>query len=267
MVVVAITTVDRANTAESIRKFVDERTGDLQFRFAMCETDVMQEQYMAAAQRDAIPCSFVIDQQGKLAFIGLPGETDVVIEKILNGTWKGQESIEELKSLDERVAKLSESLESDPAKVLAELSAIEKEHPHIATTRQFVIGRLGGLLRIGSDDEIKLYFNDATARLFDAKDTMQLSMLAGYVMSPELNPQRRMVSEAEVAIEKALAIDPTDTNTTVMAAYSYATGGQVNKANTLLDGAIEASKDVALKQQLRQMKSTLQILGNRLNPN
>ncbi len=265
LVVVAITTVDRANTAEAIRKFVDERAGDLQFRFAMCETDVMQEQYMAAARRDAIPCSFVIDQQGKLAFIGLPGETDIVIEKVLNRSWKGQESIDELKSLDERVARLGELLESDPAKMLVELSAIEKEYPHIATTRQFVIGRLGGLLRIGSDDEVKQYFNDATARLFDAKDTIQLSMLAGYVLSPELNPKRRMAAEAEAAIEKTLAIDPTDSNTTVMAAYAYATGGQVDKANLLLDRAIAACEDELLKDQLRQMKSTLQILGNRLN--
>lgn len=266
LTVVAITTADDSNPAASIKNFVEARSADLSIDFAMCESDAMNQAYMVAANQQAIPCSFVIDQTGNLAYIGLPGDLDIVLEKLYNGTWKGQRSIVELKAIESRIAKLTELLESDAEKALAELAAIEKQHPHVVTMRQYILVKLSGLVQVGTEDELKTYFSDLVLRLEKSKDAMQLATIGGLVISPDLNPRQIMTAEAEAAIEKSLAIDPADVNNKVIAAFAYATGRKLDKANALMDRAITESKTDIEKAQLQQLKAVLAILPQAPNP-
>jgi thiol-disulfide isomerase/thioredoxin len=59
----------------------------------------MAETWMQAADRHGIPCSFVVDKEGKIAFIGHPMSLkEETLDQILAGTWdyaKAQAALEE----------------------------------------------------------------------------------------------------------------------------------------------------------------------------
>ena len=45
------------------------------------------ERYLEAAQIRAIPCAFVVDREGRIAYIGHPAAMDGALEQIVAGTW------------------------------------------------------------------------------------------------------------------------------------------------------------------------------------
>ncbi len=83
LVVVPVTTTDRRNTAAAVDEFVAENGAKLGLAFAVCDDPALYKAYMVAAGQDGIPTSFLIDKQGKLAWIGHPMELDGVLPKVL----------------------------------------------------------------------------------------------------------------------------------------------------------------------------------------
>ncbi len=97
LVVIGMTTKDDdGNDLEAVTKFVESKKGKLNYPFAFCETRDTDKAFMGAAEEDGIPCSFVVDQAGKIAYIGHPKHLDAVLPKVLAGTWKGQADADEL---------------------------------------------------------------------------------------------------------------------------------------------------------------------------
>jgi thiol-disulfide isomerase/thioredoxin len=45
------------------------------------------ERYLEAAQIRAIPCAFVVDREGRIAYIGHPAALDGALERVVAGTW------------------------------------------------------------------------------------------------------------------------------------------------------------------------------------
>ncbi|MBK8980105.1 MAG: redoxin family protein [Planctomycetes bacterium] len=71
----------------------DDKTGDEVMRYTIGierQKDgegIMAAQWMAAAGQNGIPCAFVIDQKGRVAWIGHPMELDEPLAKIVAGDW------------------------------------------------------------------------------------------------------------------------------------------------------------------------------------
>ena len=89
LVVLPVTTVTGRNTAAAVEAFVQENGPRLGLRFAVCEDRRMEEGWFEAADRGGIPCSFVVDRRGKIAFIGHPLDLDDALPAILAGTGPG----------------------------------------------------------------------------------------------------------------------------------------------------------------------------------
>lgn len=53
----------------------------------------MATTWMEAAGQKAIPCAFIVDREGKIAWIGLPAKMDDVLEAVVNGTWDREAEI------------------------------------------------------------------------------------------------------------------------------------------------------------------------------
>lgn len=87
VVVVAITAVDGDNPAHRVRSTVGRREATMRMRVAIDDGDKTTAAYMRGTRQGAIPRVFVIDQQGRLAWIGHPEETERVVEAVLAGTW------------------------------------------------------------------------------------------------------------------------------------------------------------------------------------
>jgi len=61
--------------------------------------------WMAAAGRNGIPSAFIVDQKGKVAWMGHPMQMDPVLEKVVAGAWNADEA----RKMDEAAAKENES--------------------------------------------------------------------------------------------------------------------------------------------------------------
>ena len=61
--------------------------------------------WMAAAGRNGIPSAFIVDQKGKVAWMGHPMQLDPVLEKVVAGAW----NLDEAKKLEDAEARENES--------------------------------------------------------------------------------------------------------------------------------------------------------------
>jgi thiol-disulfide isomerase/thioredoxin len=100
LVVVGVTALDRfGNSEEAVRKLVERKGGAVGFAVGIDEASDSPkayqgvfrgktvEAYLGGAQVPALPAAFVVDREGRVAFIGHPLEIDAAVEGCLDGTW------------------------------------------------------------------------------------------------------------------------------------------------------------------------------------
>jgi thiol-disulfide isomerase/thioredoxin len=76
-----------AEQIERVSAFVEKQGDRMGYTVAIEETDKMAEAWMKAAGQNGIPCAFVVDKAGKVAWVGHPMEIDEPLTKVLAGEW------------------------------------------------------------------------------------------------------------------------------------------------------------------------------------
>lgn len=210
--VIAVTTKDsRGNNAETVEEFVKKKGSKFGFVYAYCDTQDTDKAFMEAADRNGIPCSFVIDKDGKIAYIGHPMELDDVLPKVVDGTWRGQADIEEIQKATAELDKIFEKAEKDIDGSLSDLAAYETKYPNKAKQEMFQVSKLAMLLQGKKFDEAKAFTEDLMKRLIAKKNAGLLSNVRAIWSAKELNPDRKNIALAVTAADAVLAIDG-DTN-------------------------------------------------------
>ena len=144
--------------------------------------------YMRAANQRGIPAAFVVGYDGKVDWIGHPGEIDQPLKQIVARTWDRQEFLAERKEkagLMERLTKLqsklnqaAQNLDWDQAlEVLDELEADMPESPRLTQIR------LSLLLEAGRSDDALVIVRDLR-KTYD-KMAQPLNALAWSLASKE----------------------------------------------------------------------------------
>ena len=74
---------------EVVREFLAKPEWDEKTRYTMALDDESRTNnaYMRAARQTGIPCAFVVDQEGRVAWIGHPMRMDEPLAKIIDGKW------------------------------------------------------------------------------------------------------------------------------------------------------------------------------------
>ncbi|MEM7516307.1 MAG: TlpA disulfide reductase family protein [Planctomycetota bacterium] len=84
--VLSVTTEDaRGNTLEAVRSKVEGKKEQMRFRVAWDRNRKTYEAWMNAAGRNTIPSAFLVDREGRIAFIGNPAKIDKTLEEVLAG--------------------------------------------------------------------------------------------------------------------------------------------------------------------------------------
>jgi thiol-disulfide isomerase/thioredoxin len=111
----------------------------------------MDTAWMTAAARRGIPSAFVVDQAGKIAWIGHPMSLDMVLDEVVKGTWdvaKGPEKLEAAnKAFSDAAEKYKESISAGDAA----WDAATKQYPLMGHTR--AADRFGAMLEGGHAKE------------------------------------------------------------------------------------------------------------------
>lgn len=108
--VVGLTTEDPGNTLEKVTKFVASRE-DMQYRVAFDDLDKTWRAYMEAAGQNGIPCAFIIDKQGRVAWIGHPAMPE--FEKTIGAIVKDEFDLEKAEREGKAAAEAQEKIRKD----------------------------------------------------------------------------------------------------------------------------------------------------------
>ena len=188
LVVVALTNADDANTSEAVEKFVQGKGANYNFRFAFSNSDVNYKSFMEASGQQGIPCSFVVDRSGKIAFIGLPHDLDYVLERMVKGQWRGKQDADELKQMNESIMGLGQLAQTDPEKALDIIQHVRRVNPQRTKGFDFAFAEVTTLISLKKFDEAKAVIEATIAANAQNSDWAQVSFLCGTLASRKMNP-------------------------------------------------------------------------------
>ncbi|MBI1304794.1 MAG: redoxin family protein [Phycisphaera sp.] len=79
---------DEAAKFAKVKDFVDGKGDGMGYRVAYVgDREKMSRPWMEAAGQSGIPCTFIVDGEGRVAWIGHPMSMDAPLEKIVAGSW------------------------------------------------------------------------------------------------------------------------------------------------------------------------------------
>lgn len=84
---IGVTSEDPNNNLEGVKKMVADKGDKMAYTVAWDNGRTTNKAFMDASGQRGIPCSFVVNGEGNIAFIGHPMELDPVLPKVLDGTY------------------------------------------------------------------------------------------------------------------------------------------------------------------------------------
>jgi len=174
--IIGVTTKDPNNSLEQVEKMVSEKGNEgMGYAVAWDEGTKTKEALFKAAGQTGIPCSFVIDGTGTVAYIGHPMWLDIPLERITKGTWDPVKGAEEIATAKERFSAVSKAMSADPKEAVNLLTALEKDYPAAA---ELLASQKYGLYIKAGDPRAKAMGKEMYESAVKAKDTTKLAQIA-----------------------------------------------------------------------------------------
>jgi thiol-disulfide isomerase/thioredoxin len=245
LTVIGYTTKDPMNTEQKVADFVAKRGPKLGYTFAYGDGPAMDNAWMNAAHQDGIPCSFVVDPNGKLAYIGHPMFLGVVLPKVIAGNWNAEQG-------DLEVAEAKKELQAafrgmngpTPEESLKTLTEFETKRPELAKLPFFVSPKIMLLLRAKKLDEAKKLAGVVLAKAIEQDDAGGLRTVANICKFRGAKEQKDLTDLSLKAADALLKVSgDKDLGALVTAAeVNFATGNKA-KAKEYGKKALAAAAD------------------------
>lgn len=168
----------------------------------------MAKNWMTAAEQDGIPASFIVNGEGKIAWIGHPGQIDKVLEEVVAGTYDMNKAIAKAKKdkaakakLRQLSADLSKARAEGPAAMVKVLDAAIKDTPELEEqVGTFKFNQMALDKDANQDDVIK-YGERLVSELFK-DDGMKLNEIAWAFVDPA-RPNKANKAQIALALKAA----------------------------------------------------------------
>jgi thiol-disulfide isomerase/thioredoxin len=257
-----------------VKPFVEEMGDKMAYRVAIDsvpEKDknnegAMAKSWMTAAGQDGIPTAFIVNKEGKIAWIGHPMEMDKPLEKVIAGTWDLKAVVEEQRKAVEAEAKLAKMqaklnaalTSGDPKKLVAVADAAISEIP----ASEPMIGpmKLTALIKLNEQDKA-LEYAKKLGKSELSKNADGLNGLAWAIVDPDagIKPSEKLI---EFALETARRADEMaeskDAAIADTLAKTYFDAGQATKAVETQERAIRLIKGSPAEAQIDEFKERLE---------
>jgi len=225
------------------------------------EPGKMEQTWMAASGQQGIPCSFIVDRQGNIAWIGTPTTMERPLKAVVEGRFDRVEQAQFEKRVDnmwEEYAEAAKAKEFDKAlSMLDRIAATDESYaPNVALQR---------FRTLVSKDDLPAA-NRLAQELADGpfKDHgMRMTSLAYSMLASEQakNLDKQLVLKiATRASELMSEFDPTAPS---IVAHAYALRGDFRKAAQVLRGVIENVPEGETRAQLQALLQEFQNRADR----
>ena len=200
---IGVTCKDPNNDLAAVETMVKEKGAGMDYTVAWDADRKTFEAYMKAAGQNGIPCSFVVDGTGKIAYIGHPMFLDLPLEQLVSGTWDPEKGGEMIADAQKRLSEIEKSSEKDPKNAIAMIAEFEAKFP--AYSKLVLALKFQSLLSAG--DFTAAYASGA--KLVDEaiaqKNAANLNTIAWMIVDPDAKWAKLDLDLALKAAEKGVA--------------------------------------------------------------
>ncbi len=130
LVILAITQPDSLATSEAIKAYLDRKGEGIPISLAL--DDGRTHAAFGMGPEALPPMCFVVGRDGGVAWNGPPAFLEVVLPKVLDGTWKGRADAEALAASEADFRRIFAGARLKPEEALRSLAAFEAAHPELA---------------------------------------------------------------------------------------------------------------------------------------
>ena len=241
--------------------------------------------WMMPAEQQGIPTAFIVNGEGKIAWIGHPGEMEEPLDKIVEGKWDlvaEAKKIADIKALEKkmqatfgRLQKLFKQFsdDGDPKELLSELDSATESIPDKADIFKILRFQVLSLWKDGADDAVKL--GNEIADSEQGEDPQLLNNIAWFIVDPnrEAKADAKLLKLAlKVAVKADKLAESEDPSVADTLAKAYFDNGDLANAVKTQERVIELAQgtrmaaDPGLKKRLRQYKKALDATESKAAP-
>jgi thiol-disulfide isomerase/thioredoxin len=203
---IGFTAKDQNNTLDGVSAFVLKRGPKLGYTFAFADDRETYDAWMKAAKQGGIPCCFVVDGAGKIAYVGHPMYLDLVLPKVVAGTWTGND-VKSLLAAQAEVNGVFQALSNpDPEVALKALASMDANYPELSNIPYLVGPRINLLLKAKKYDEAKKAAESAMAKAVKQEDFNALLSISGAFRFPGAKDQKEIADLSVQVAEAGLKV-------------------------------------------------------------
>ena len=187
------------NQVDRVKPFVEKMGEKMTYRVAFDKDNHMAEKWMEAAGQNGIPCSFIIDREGAIAWIGHPMSMDAPLEGVIKGTYDAKEEAkkaEEFTKLQEELGQAMQAGDMDKAMGLFDKAA--ELRPELKDG--IVATKFNIFAQQGKYDEA---YKAVEGEIAGMKDEMALNQIAWTIVMPDSPIEDKNYDVALKAAERA----------------------------------------------------------------
>ncbi|MCE9593620.1 MAG: redoxin family protein [Planctomycetes bacterium] len=239
--VIGMTSLDKlGNDLPAVETMVTAKGDGMGYTVAWDTERQTADAYMKAAGRNGIPCSFLVDQNGKLAYIGHPMNLDVPLRQVVAGTWDIEKGNAMIAEVDGKMKEVYKLMPSDPKAALTKLAEVETKYGELAGHNDSL--RFDLLLRAKDFAAAYTLGGKLVDNAIAAKNAAELNAIAWQIVDPDAKLEKRDLDLALRAAEKAVALtNEKDGSILDTLARVHFTKGDVAKAIELQTKAVANS--------------------------
>jgi thiol-disulfide isomerase/thioredoxin len=252
--------------------FVKEQGDKMAYRVAIDKVEkgagegdgFMAKNWLNAAQQDGIPASFIVNGEGKVVWIGHPGQIDTPLAQVVDGTYDLAKAAAKYKKDKAAKAKMmalgaavQKARQEGPAAVIKVLDEAIKESPEL----EEMIGAFKFMTmsndKDAKEDEVLKYGQRLVDDVFK-DDVNNLNALSWAFVNPDRKgpkPSKAQLAFAVKAAEKGVEVSKGKSHEVLdTLACAYFASGDKAKAIETIEKAIKLSDEQEYKDRLASFK-------------
>ncbi len=253
--IVGFSAADPNNSQAKVEEFVGKRGAKLQYTFAFADNKTTYGDWMTAAGQNGIPCTFVVDKEGKIAYIGHPMYLDVVLPKVVAGKWDSKTDGEAIKEIEKEVGAVFQATSKpDAAAGLKVIADFESKHPELSKIPYFVSPKINMMLKTEQKTDAKAFADKVIENAAKNDDAAMLGQVAAALTGPAAKKDPELAKAGLAAVLKMGEIvgDKDLSGQVTLARVAFAAGEKA-MAKKAAQNAVKAAPDDRTKEQVKKV--------------
>jgi thiol-disulfide isomerase/thioredoxin len=229
LTVIGVSSEDESNPLTAAEAMVKQKGDTMAYTVAWDDEQKTQAAWFEAAGQEGIPCAFVVDKQGVIAWIGHPQWLDVILPDVLAGKHEVEALKGKVAAIEKRMTRIFLAAQLKPETALKEMDELLKEFPFL--TDQVEVGVFGLMLTEGQEKNAWPLGERIVERAIAQKSSDVLNGIAWAIVDPEGQLKTRNLDLAMKAASKAVELTKSkDHNILDTLARVHACKGEWQKA-------------------------------------